>query len=279
MSPEPPDRTFNDIRYDVSEHIATLTFARPEVMNAMTVDLIAETIEALDLAAQDDQVRVVIITGEGRAFSAGGDVRRLGGESTGGEQPLPPTPFQRRAWLRRTQRMILAIRQVEKPVIAAVNGIAFGGGFELALSADLILAAESAVFALPEINAGQLADAATIKLPRRIPYHAALDLLLTGRRMDAEEARRWGIVKELVPVGELMDRARELAGLLAEGPPLVFAALKEVIRRTEDLKVQEAFDLVNSSTIETVVRLYTSEDAKEGARAFAEKRKPNWKGR
>ena len=117
---------YTDIRYEVSDHIATLTFARPEVMNAMTVGLIAQTIEALDEAAQDTDVRVIIITGEGRAFCAGGDVRRLGDESTHGEALLPPTPFERRAWLRRTQRMIVAIRQVEKPILAAINGVAAG---------------------------------------------------------------------------------------------------------------------------------------------------------
>ncbi|MGI9594847.1 MAG: enoyl-CoA hydratase/isomerase family protein, partial [Acidimicrobiales bacterium] len=140
------DGTYRDIRYEVSENIATLTFARPEVLNAMTVDIIGETIDALDVAAQDDAVRVVIITGDGRAFSAGGDVRRLGDQSTGGEQPLPPTPFERRAWLRRTQRMILAIRQVEKPVIAAVNGIAAGGGFDIACASDIRIASDRARF-------------------------------------------------------------------------------------------------------------------------------------
>ncbi|MDH3475882.1 MAG: carnitinyl-CoA dehydratase [Rhodospirillales bacterium] len=257
-----------EVRVERRGRVLEVTLDRPKA-NAIDGPTSRRMGEVFAAFRDDPELRVAIVTGGGeRFFCAGWDLKAAAaGEAPdedfgvggfGGLQELP---------------------DLNKPVIAAVNGIAFGGGFELALSADLILAAESAVFALPEINAGQLADAATIKLPRRIPYHAALDLLLTGRRMDAEEARRWGIVKELVPVGELMDRARELAGLLAEGPPLVFAALKEVIRRTEDLKVQEAFDLVNSSTIETVVRLYTSEDAKEGARAFAEKRKPNWKGR
>ena len=171
------------------------------------------------------------------------------------------------------------LADLNKPVIAAVNGIACGGGLELALSADLIIAAEHARFALPEINAGTLADAATIKLPKRIPYHIAMELLLTGRWMDADEARRWGLVNETVAAAELMPRARALAGMLAEGPPLVFAAIKECIRLTETLPTQAAFDLLNSKTPATVATLYESEDAREGARAFSEKRKPLWKGR
>src|SRR5262245_13026450 len=168
---------------------------------------------------------------------------------------------------------------LNKPVIAAVNGIAFGGGFEIMISADIIIAADHATFALPEINSGTLADAATIKLPRRIPYHVAMELLLTGRRMDAYEAKQWGIVNEIVTQPNLMIRAREVAAMLADGPPLVFAAIKEVVRETAHLPIQQAFDLVTKRKLKTVDRLYSSEDQKEGALAFAEKRKPVWKGR
>jgi crotonobetainyl-CoA hydratase len=217
----------------------------------------------------DPELRVAIVTGGGaRFFSAGWDLKAaaagempdgdFGMGGFGGLQELPG---------------------LSKPVIAAVNGMAVGGGFELALSADLILAAAHARFALPEIKAGQLADAATIKLPRRIPHHVAMELLLTGRWMDAEEARRWGLVNEVVPADHLLVRARDLAELLANGPPLVFAAIKEVVRETAHLGIQDAFDLVKGKRVAAVRKLYQSEDAEEGTRAFAEKRDPVWKGR
>ncbi|MCH8106361.1 MAG: crotonobetainyl-CoA hydratase [Proteobacteria bacterium] len=171
------------------------------------------------------------------------------------------------------------LRDLNKPVIAAVNGMAVGGGFELALSADLIYASDHSTFALPEIKAGTLADAATLKLPRRIPYHVAMEMLYTGRWMDVQEAHRWGLVNEILPADKLMDRVWEVAEQLAAGPPLVFASIKEVAREAEGMKFQDALNRITKRQFPTVDILYGSEDGLEGFKAFAEKREPVWKGK
>ena len=132
---------------------------------------------------------------------------------------------------------------------------------------------------MPEIHSGTVADAASVKLPKRIPYHIAMDMLFTGRWLDAEEAARWGLINAVHPAADLMIEARKLADLLASGPPLVYAAIKEIVREAEDMKFQDAMNRITKSQFETVERLYRSEDQLEGARAFAEKRDPVWKGK
>jgi crotonobetainyl-CoA hydratase len=171
------------------------------------------------------------------------------------------------------------LRDLNKPVIAEVNGMAVGGGFELALSADLIYASDHSTFALPEIRAGTLADAATLKLPKRIPYHVAMEMLYTGRWMDVQEAHRWGLVNEVLPADKLSDRVWEIAEQLEAGPPLVFATIKEVAREAEGMKFQDALNRITKRQFESVDILYGSEDGLEGFKAFAEKREPVWKGK
>lgn len=248
--------------------ILEVTLDRPK---ANAIDLATSRImgEVFRDFRDDPELRVAILTGAGeKFFCPGWDLKAAAeGDAVDGDYGIGGFGG------------LQELRDMNKPVIAAVNGIACGGGLELAISADIILAADHASFALPEIRSGTVADAASVKLPKRIPYHIAMELLLTGRWFDAKEANRWGLVNEIIQADQLMDRARELANLLASGPPLVYAAIKEVVRDAEDSKFQDAMNRITKSQLATVAALYQSEDQLEGARAFAEKRDPVWTGK
>ncbi len=249
--------------------VLELTLNRPPA-NAIDLATSRKMGECFARFRDDDSLRAAIVCSAGeKFFCAGWDLKAAaGGDAVDGDYGVGGFGG------------LQELRGLNKPVIAAVEGMAVGGGVELALSADLIYAAENASFSLPEIRAGTLADAATCKLPKRLPYHIALEMLFTGRKMCAEEALRWGLVCEVLPDGDsLLRRAREIAGELAAGPPLVFAAIKEVLRCAENEKFQDAMNKITRRQLETVDKLYGSEDIQEGARAFAEKRPPKWKGR
>jgi crotonobetainyl-CoA hydratase len=246
--------------------ILEVTLNRPKA-NAISLGLSRRLNEVWTEFQRDPELRIGILAARGeKFFCAGWDLKgAAGGEASDSD------------WGVAGFGGLNYPRNLDKPIIAAVNGIACGGGFEIALGCDLIVMEEQAKFALPEINVGVLPDAAGIKLRRRIPYHVAVELLMTGRWMEAAEAKHWGLCNWVVPKGGSLAKAREVAAMLAAGPPLLFPAIKQLLKHTEFLPEGAAFEMHDS--LAAVQRVLRSEDLLEGARAFAEKRKPDWKGR
>jgi enoyl-CoA hydratase len=246
------------VRVEAAGGVLVATIERPEARNAVNLAVAEGIAAALERLDGDDELRVGVLTGAGGTFCAGMDLKAF----VAGERPFVP------------ERGFAGIAQgpPRKPIIAAVEGWALAGGFEIALACDLIVAARDARFGIPEVKRGLVAaGGALIRLPRRIPYHVAMELALTGDPIGAERAYELGIASRLADPGEALATARELAATIAANGPLAVDATKRI------LVADEAADWERSGAISGPV--FESEDAREGARAFAEKRAPVWRGR
>ncbi|MFU8815185.1 MAG: enoyl-CoA hydratase-related protein [Pseudomonadales bacterium] len=262
--------------YQKRDGIAYLVMNRPERRNALSPQMIVEMAEAWQDFRDDREARVAILTGAGdRAFCAGADLGLLIPLLSGSRKPEDEHDEALLADRSLMQKALLRDFELYKPVIAAVNGFALAGGTEILQATDLRIAAEHAEFGLSEVMRGIIPAGGTlVRLARQIPYCKAMQILLTGDRMSAEEAYRIGLINEVVPAAEVLGRAEALAARIAENGPLAVAACKEAVIRTSGLPLNDAFRIEN----ELAGRVMRSRDAVEGPRAFMEKRKPEFRG-
>jgi len=260
-SPEAP------VLFDVRDGVATITLNRPDQMNSINAELSAGLMDALQQVRTREDIRVAVLTGNGRAFCAGADLRsRPGGPAAGSDVA---------ALFRTDGAPGFHEFDPKKPIIGAINGYCLGGGFEIALSCDLLIASEAAQFGLPEITLGFFPLAgAPVTLPRTISRFAANDMLFTGERIDARKAYEFGLVSRVVPAEELLTTARTMAEKIAGYAPLAVRAMHELVRRQANMPLGEAMRL--AGTMRWAIG--QTEDAKEGPRAFAEKRTPVFRG-
>ncbi len=248
--------------------ITTITLNRPKQLNALNQTVIGELNAAFEELGRDDNVRVIILTGAGeRAFAAGADI---------GELAQLQSPLEARRLALRAHQLGRTMADLRQPIIAAINGFALGGGLELALACDIRLASETAHVGLPEVTLGLLPGwGGTQRLSRLVGPGIAKLLMLTGERVDAAEALRMGIVERVVPQGELLDAATQLATKLAALPPISLAAIKQAVNRGLNMALDDA----NMFEAGLFAELSATEDANEGTTAFLEKRRPEWRGR
>jgi len=263
--------------YEKRGHIAYITLNRPEVHNAFNPEAIVRLAEVWHEVDEDDDVRVAIVTGAGKAaFSAGADLAKLIPLLTGARKP--EDEWDRRLLANRhlLDDATLHGFNLDKPVIAAINGFCIAGGMELTEATDLRVASETASFGLQEVRWAIIPSAGSlVRLPRQIPCCKALEILLTGRRINAHEAYRIGFVNYVVAQDQVMAKAEELGFAIAENGPFAVRKIKEAVRRCAGVPMEEAFKIENACAREVM----SSEDAREGPRAFTEKRKPNYRGR
>jgi enoyl-CoA hydratase/carnithine racemase len=256
----------DEVLYALDGHVATITYNRPERMNAIDGTMRRGLNEAFARFRDDEDAWVAIVTGAGRAFCAGADLRGEGD---------PTGEFTGTFWERPTVNSFESGWEIFKPVIAAVNGYCIGYGLTLVTWCDFVIASERAEFGFPEVRIGVPTIVGAIRLPRRINWQYAMELLLTGERIDAARAHEIGLAGWVVPHESLMDSARALAGRLVRAAPLAQRAVKEVATRTEVMPMTEAIRF--GETMRRVVGV--TEDAAEGAAAAAERREPRWRGR
>lgn len=256
--------SFQNVLVTKENDVGVIQLNRPSVLNALSFGLMSELVSGLEELDKDESVRVIILTGSGRAFAAGADLHEMS----------QATPVD--LMLGRRFELWDRIRKISKPMIAAVDGYCLGGGNELAMSCDVIIASETATFGQPEVNVGIIPGAGgTQRLTRTVGKYKAMEMILTGRSISAEEAYRVGLVNKVVPSESLMEEAKKLASDIASKPPISIRSAKEAILKAQDTSLEVGLEFERKA----FYMLFATEDGKEGMRAFLEKRKPNFKGK